>query len=217
MGLKDAPTSAEGPRSWTGLYVGAQAGAIWGSQSWRYLSNGAAVSPGYAGWLGGGQVGYNLQMGNWLVGLEGDLHGGNAKGGVSCPNTFFFTCEAKLNSLASLTGRLGIIWNRAVFYAKGGISAGRVRAQTQFNANVPFNNGVPFGIVPPTNGTTKTLVGYTVGGGVEFALTERWSAKAEYMHFDLGSGVFTADPGAGPINVNMDGDLVKIGINVKLF
>jgi opacity protein-like surface antigen len=222
MGLKDAPVLAEGPHNWTGVYIGGHGASVWGEQDGTFLINPTVnpFNPGFAGWLAGGQVGYNYQMNGWVVGIEADSGRASASGGVSCPNLFLFTCEAKLNSLSSLTGRLGIVWQRALIYVKAGVATGQVRSQTTFNANVAPQPTQ----ASATNGETKRLVGWTVGGGLEFALTERWSAKAEYMHFDLGSAVFDVFPNAAGAalgccfaDLDTQGDLVRIGVNVKLF
>ena len=87
--------------------------------------------------------------------------------------------------------------------------------QTYFN---PATTAIfdPFLVVPATfpftNGQTKWLTGWTVGGGMEFALTDRWSAKAEYMHFDLDSKKFAIDNGL-VADAGAKGDSVRIGIN----
>ena len=95
---------------------------------------GTTIDPKAAGYLLGGQAGYNYQMGQWVVGLEADIGGSNAEGGKSCPNAFFFTCHAEVDTLASLTARLGYSWERTLFYVKGGLAIGEVTAGTSFNA-----------------------------------------------------------------------------------
>ena len=71
------------------------------------------------------QAGYNVQLGKIVLGIEGDYGWSNANGGKQCPG-FFFTCNAELDSLASLTGRVGYSFGRALFYAKGGWAGGEV-------------------------------------------------------------------------------------------
>jgi outer membrane immunogenic protein len=89
-----------------------------------------------------------------------------------------------------VTGRVGHTWGRALFYGKGGLAFGEVRVETSQNAGAAVP---PSGT--PVNGETKWLTGWTVGGGMEFALSDRWSARAEYMHYDLGSANFNIDNG----------------------
>jgi outer membrane immunogenic protein len=152
-----------------------------------------------------------------VVGIEGDYGFSNANGAKSCPNLNFFTCEAEADQLASLTGRLGYTWGRALFYAKGGFAAGEVTAGIAQNTG-----GNPtFIIAPlaPTISTSNWVTGWTLGGGMEFALTDRWSAKAEFMHYELGSAAyrtFIAPPATGIVDADVRGDIVRIGINYHL-
>jgi opacity protein-like surface antigen len=223
-GLKDGPAPvAWRPYNWTGPYIGGFAGATWGGQDWFTPVLDTHDHPRFAGYLVGGQTGYNLQRGRWVVGIEGDYGFSNAHGARSCddnggPAAFFFTCEAEVHRLASLTGRLGYTWERALFYVKGGLAAGQVTVQTSVNTqNEPILGfGVPLlDPFPPVNGTTKWLTGWTIGGGMEFALTNKWSAKAEYMFYDLGSADFAIDP---PLvaDAKTHGSIARIGVNYHL-
>lgn len=209
-GLKDGPVPAVYSYNWTGPYIGASVGAVaWGHESWRFTSNNASVEGlGFAGALVGGQVGYNIQQGQTVVGIEADYGWTNAHGGKSCPNAFFFTCEVETDGVGSVAGRLGLAMGRALFYGKGGVAFSDITLQTRRNtgAATPASNTA-------VNGSSETLVGYTVGGGIEFALTDRWSAKGEYMYYDFGSETYTVDN-----NLRVDGDTrfstVRIGLNL---
>ena len=125
----------------------------------------------------------------------------------------FFTCEADTNRMAMLTGRLGLTWGRALIYGKAGLVGGEVTAGTKLNT--PTNPFGPILFTPPLS-TTNWQLGWTVGGGVEFALTDRWSAKAEYMHYDLGRDTFTTFTGDPGTRVETTGDTVRIGLNMHL-
>ena len=210
--IKDGPVPTLYSYNWTGPYIGLYAGTDWGVEHWSF-NNGAgpALHPDLAGTMGGGQAGYNIQVGHYVFGIEGEYGVTNAHGGVACPNMNFYTCEADSNRLGMLTGRLGVTWGRALFYAKAGLAAGEVTAGTKLNP--PTN---PFGplFFAPTAATSNWQVGWTIGGGMEFALTDRWSAKAEYMHYELGSDTFTtfvSDPGT---RVDTRGDTVRVGVNL---
>lgn len=211
-GMKDAPVPAVYAYNWTGPYIGAAVGAlIWGHEDWRYTSNNATVEDlRFGGSLVGGQVGYNVQFGQTVIGIEADYAWTNAHGGSSCPNANLFTCEVEKDGIGSVTGRVGYAMGRALFYGKGGLAFGDVTLQTRHNAGlaVPPSN-------TPVNGSSETLVGYTVGGGMEFALTDRWSAKAEYMYYDLGNETFTVDNNLR-VDADTRGSTVRIGVNLHL-
>jgi opacity protein-like surface antigen len=209
--IKDGPVAASwGTYNWTGAYVGAFAGRTWVEENWRYVGFGSTVDPEAAGYLVGGQAGYNLQFGRVVVGIEGDYGFSNANGGKSCPNGFFFTCEAEVDRLAALTGRLGVTWGRALFYAKGGWAGGEVTAKEFLNTG---GNPALLAFVTP-KAASHWANGWTAGGGMEFALTDRWSAKAEYMHYDLGKDKYVlSNPPVDVADVSTQGDIVRIGIN----
>ena len=226
--IKDSPAPVAYGYNWTGPYVGAYAGTQWGEQSWSF-NNGAGPggSSDFAGTIVGGQAGYNIQVGKTVLGIEGEYGGSNARGGeggTSCPNvpviavtTFpFYTCEAEVGRLAALTARLGMTWGRALFYTKGGVAAGEVTATKTPNTASPTSFGVPLVPVVLANGVSASnwQVGWTLGVGMEFALSDRWSAKAEYMHYDLGRDTFTTFVGDPGTQVDTRGDVVRVGVNL---
>jgi opacity protein-like surface antigen len=228
--IKDGRAPAIYAYNWTGPYLGAYVGTQWGDQSWSF-NNGAGptASTDFAGTIVGGQAGYNIQIGRTVLGIEGEYGGSNARGGeggASCPNvpviaatTFpFYTCEAEVNRLAALTGRLGYTWGRALFYAKGGVAAGEVAAAKVPSTPSPTAFGVPVVPVPLAAAVSESnwQVGWTAGVGMEFALTDRWSAKAEYSHYELGRDSFTTFVGDPGTRVDTRGDNVRIGINLHL-
>ncbi len=169
--------------SWTGFYVGADVGAAWGFTNWNFPNGG--INPRVAGFLGGGGIGYNYQVGNWVFGIEGDSAGTSLQGARPCPTGFFYSCEAGINWLSSATGRVGYAWDRNLAYVK----AGAVIALGQTDS--VCITGSQATIVPlagcPERSDSKILAGWTAGLGYEFGLTRNISAKGELMYFDLGS------------------------------
>jgi opacity protein-like surface antigen len=210
--IKDDGGPAIYAYNWTGPYLGGFAGATWGGQDWFTAALGTSDHPDFAGYLAGGQVGYNVQLGRVVVGVEGDYGFANAHGGRSCddlggPAAFFFTCEAELSRLATITGRVGHTWGRALFYVKGGVAFGETTVQTRENTGLA---------VPPSgtalNGETKWLTGWTAGLGMEFAISDHWSGRAEYMHYDLGSASYNID-NFFVADAETQGNTVRIGLN----
>jgi outer membrane immunogenic protein len=166
--------------TWSGAYVGAQIGYEWGTSSNSvFASPGAGVGLGsYSpnGVVGGAHIGYNYQISQFVVGLEGDVNGSSYRGN----NAVFGglgTVSTRSNVDGSIRGRVGVAWDRALIYATGGAAFGSIHDS--------FANGI--GV--DTESTTR--VGWTVGGGVEYAVTNNWSVRAEYRYTDYGSTNFS--------------------------
>jgi hypothetical protein len=202
--------------NWTGFYLGGSGGGLWGHEDWTFTNaagvptGGPGVDPHFQGYLLGGQVGYNHQFGKWVVGVEADYAGSNAEGGKACPNAFFFTCGAEVDQLGSVAGRLGYAWGRALLYGKVGWATAEVSAAPSQNTANP-NTGTP--LATPITSSNR-LDGVTFGAGVEFALSERWSAKAEWMHFDFGSDLYQVSNTPEFADVSASGDALRIGVNL---
>lgn len=228
--------AAVGPYIWSGFYIGGYLGSNFGTTEWQRndtLPFGvfSALDVDYQGFIGGGQIGYNYQSGAFVAGIEIDAGVSNAKGGKACPagvdvgSNYFFTCRADQPWLASFTGRLGYAYDRALFYVKGGLAIGETNVETVFNAGTQTNLLFGGNFANPVFGESKTHVGWTVGGGFEYGLTQNWSAKAEYMYYDLGTDGYSVNPGYLPdihpvlgnqiIEVGTRGSTVKIGLNYR--
>ncbi len=173
--------------TWTGLYVGGQVGYDFGSVGARANIAGtpiglASSSVGANGVIGGAHVGYNYQthgipfLGNaaaasFVFGVEGDVDGSSAK----ASNVLGGLAAYSSNTIqGSIRGRVGVAVDRVLFYATGGAAFANLD-----NGYVNTFNGV-------TDQFSHTRVGYTVGGGVEYAISNNWSIRAEYRHTDYG-------------------------------
>jgi outer membrane immunogenic protein len=216
--------------SWTGCYIGGDIGWGWGRDtiSIPNLSFTAGVplppdlsipsaSADTKGFLGGGQVGCNYQLApNWVIGIEGDGSAADIKGDLTRSFSFFDsdpsvnqfvtitgTAHGKTDWLASVTGRLGWTWDRWMIYAKGGVAW----AGDKFSADIPlFDEHLE---------TSQTRTGWTVGGGVEWAFWNNWSAKLEYDFYDFGTRSLTLTGTFVPIGGTVLTPVVVPGIDVK--
>ncbi|CAN7448312.1 outer membrane beta-barrel protein [Bradyrhizobium sp. LjRoot220] len=205
---------------WTGLYVGGHAGSASTERNFAttFGLDGNVFAPPFTqkpkGFVGGGQVGFNRQAGNWVFGLEADATGTNigARTSVVDPSaTVVQTYDVAIDWSATLTGRVGHAWNRWMVYGKGG---GALMRET--NAlTVPLLGGT-------RADAHATRVGWTVGAGIENAFLDNWSWKAEYnyMRFDNTKTVsnrntFTSSSGI-TVNTNVDIHAVKLGVNYRL-
>ncbi|MGA7385392.1 MAG: outer membrane protein [Methylocella sp.] len=191
--------------TWTGLYVGGQIGYAWGHDpvTWSGISNDDEQAAGTfsqtpQGVIGGAHAGYNYQINQWVLGLEGSVDGTSLSHTLVVPVNDFvgdtpgsITASSKPNVQGSLRGRLGIAFDRALIYGTGGV------ALTGFDTTIVDTTGFFTG-VPGTNATfTNTRTGWTVGGGIEYAVTDNWWVRAEYRYSDFG---YTTDfPFAGQL------------------
>jgi len=190
---KAPPSRATQVYSWTGFYLGINGGGGWGHSSWRDASAGVDLSGG----LVGGTAGYNLQVGKAVVGLEGDVDWANLSGtgtSAGCPAG----CSTSDTWLSTVRGRVGYALGGVLPYVTGGVAVGDIRAATP---------GLP--------GASNINAGWTVGGGLEVALPGNWSAKAEYLHVDLGSFNCGANCGLPTDNVSMRDDVFRAGVNYR--
>ena len=196
------PPVYKGPRAvvayynWTGFYVGLNAGYGFGSSDWSAVPT-ASNKP--KGFLVGGTLGYNYQVGSWVFGLEGDFDWSNVKGSADC--AVGISCSTSNTWLATFRGRLGYAFDRWLPYITAGGAYGNVKAEI----SVPS-----FGL---TGSTSKSQLGWAFGAGLEYAFLGNWTAKIEYLYVDLGN----FDTGPAPIvnNVSFKENIVRAGLNYK--
>lgn len=168
--------------SWRGFYIGANAGYAFGDDGF--------VEP--EGFFGGAQLGYNWQQGNLLFGLEGDFSGAGIDDGAFVAGGIAST---EINWISTIRGRLGFVRDKTLIYATAGVAFADI--DTTFDtAALSFRN-------------SDVEAGYVVGGGVEHALTDRWSTKLEYqyLNFDSGAAPFGSD--------DLDLHTLRAGLNYK--
>ncbi|HEY1878399.1 MAG TPA: outer membrane beta-barrel protein [Caulobacteraceae bacterium] len=185
---------------WTGVYVGANLGGAWGTSCATYEATapgGAATftgshCPGGGMFTGGVQAGYNYNMHNIVLGLEGDLDGATSTshsytlttaGAPGVPAGTYVGASSKTPGLiGTIRVRLGYAFGPALIYATGGgaFAGGSGGGSIAY---IP-----PLGVAPTatfSGGTTGTRSGWTVGGGVEYKLSSNWSIKAEDLFINF--------------------------------
>lgn len=209
------------PVNWTGFYVGGNVGTLWTGASdgiWSDVDGvpGANTRPRARGFIGGGQVGFNYQINSIVLGVEGDYDWSNARGSKSCPDFgggvgFFFTCHSEVRSVATAAGRLGFVWDRTLIYGKGGA------AWIDAKHRITDNSGLVVAPGTTLDSATDRRTGWVAGGGFEFALTQNWSAKAEYNYMNFGTRTvtLTGNGFTDPANIQMAEHAVKIGANYR--
>jgi outer membrane immunogenic protein len=221
--------------SWTGFYIGATAGYGWGSGDSTIAPNAPELGigggdpivgplpgrPNYNGFVGGGEIGYNARFNNFLAGIEADLsyaglRGSNtATGALFIGGIFSTTLERRLDWFGTLRGRLGVLaTNDLLVYGTAGLAYGDARTNftaTNLAVACPFNWCL-------SGSTSGISVGWVAGAGVEYAFAPRWTAKAEYLHVDLGSRSVTAIDsftvgGAVTTTSTTRVDIARVGVN----
>jgi outer membrane immunogenic protein len=209
--------------NWTGFYIGINGGYGIGSNDFTQTLTqpgvvGSATSfdtVAQKGGLFGGQAGYNWQVGNVVLGVEGDAQWADQHGtscGLICATQLgaSITVSQKLEWFATARGRLGWANDGYLLYVTGGGAWGGI------DENVTF--AAPGGTIGASFSTTKS--GWTVGGGIEARLWGNWTGKFEYLHMDLGNttSVFIPVPPLGPTIVttsDIQNDLIRAGLNYK--
>ncbi|MBO0755599.1 MAG: autotransporter domain-containing protein, partial [Bradyrhizobiaceae bacterium] len=178
--LTKAPAKQYAAYDWTGFYIGADAGAGFGFTTWNF-PGGNVIAPRTAGFLAGGDVGYNYQVGKWVFGVEGSAGWINAHGAAPCPTGFFNNCETSFSGLHTLTGRVGYAWDRLLTYAKVGAVIAQEETRVLCNVSSPVRSPAC-----PSQADSRTEAGWTAGLGYEFGLMRHISVRGEIMYFDLG-------------------------------
>ena len=208
------------PFSWTGIYLGGQIGYAWGDHHETLVDSvallpllffGENFSNSPQGVIGGAHVGYNLQINQWVLGLEGSVDGTSLSKTVIVPVAGTpLTTTSRADVQGSIRARGGIAFDRALIYATGGATFTGIT--NSFSA-FPPNPGFLL-----SESISKTRAGWTVGGGIEYAVTNNWSARAEYRFSDFGHitdfpfAAFTA----GRLSVTiMTENQVQVGFSYK--
>jgi outer membrane immunogenic protein len=259
LGPAPAPVYTKAPiaapyYSWTGFYAGLNAG--WVGERDKFSSTAdpvsdaslglpAGVTEGLAalstvsgsgrsnGFIGGGQVGYNWQITNALVGIEADIQGLSRAGNsgsitstavvVGVPVTSTESASTSTSWLGTARGRLGwVATPTLLLYGTGGLAFGEVKA-----SDALLQTGTNGFIGTSAASVSSTRAGWTAGAGVEWMFAPKWSLKGEYLHYDLGTVNFSSAAAATPASAqfpgqvfqtlkgsaHFEGDIARAGVN----
>jgi opacity protein-like surface antigen len=214
---------------WSGGYIGLQVGYGWTEPTAKFagfpeaafaaqlstLPAGTTFTPAGKGFLGGIELGFNYQVGNFVFGAESDVSWSNAKGATSfsavdpVSGAYSYSTSQKLDWFGTLRGRFGFAaGDGLLIYGTGGLAFGRTTDST----SLAFAAGANY-----LGSRSSLRVGWTAGAGVEWAFAPNVSAKVEYLYYDLGRQ--TAVGLGGAIGAETDtgfdvaGHVVRIGLN----
>ena len=190
--------------NWTGFYIGGHVGGAWAEKDWVAEGFGPLGSQKIDGFIGGGQVGFNYQVGALVWGVEADFSWANLDGSFT-DTVFFGDNTTTVKWFGTVTGRIGYAWDRTLLYVKGG--GAWVRDVYAITDDSGFFAE-----------TRETRWGWTVGAGLEYGLTPNWSVKVEYNYLDFGTERIRFAPDFGaPFERDADQQIhvVKFGINYR--
>lgn len=230
--------------SWTGWYVGGNAGYSWGKVDGDFnapgfpgLSEGNSPPPPGSfptslkpnGFIGGGQIGYNWQLDRSVFSLEADFQGSAERNGISfdnlysCESVGFLGCvlaqtrDAKILWFGTVRGRIGWLFTPTLlFYGTGGLAYGKVSAGGTISNpdNADFGTSFSFAV-------SKVTIGYAAGAGIEGAIlnSRDWTWRIEYLYLNLGS---LSGSGTEPItgsaynwDAKFSDNIVRVGLNYR--
>jgi outer membrane immunogenic protein len=214
-GLLAPPDYTPPSLSWSGMYIGVNAGYAWSANN-----NQLALSTDYptglnsSGWLGGAQLGYNFQFSRIVAGIETDLAASSVSDTVHDLN-FGDTFKLRLSEVGTVRGRLGYTFDRVLIYATGGFAYGGLSN----SVSGPVLLDGPYSY-------SGVATGYVLGAGIEYAIDKNWSIRTEYEFVDFGkhdprnsSGApYSQIAGGGYATVKNDEfNLFRVGLNYKLY
>ena len=181
---------------WNGVYLGVNGGGAWGSIDWTY-AHGPSDDWDTDGGVVGATLGYNFQTGPWVLGVEGDFDWADISGDTDCPNPAF-SCEFELDWFATIRARAGWAGGRFLFYGTGGLAIADMKVQTVLGDR--------------SFGSSNTATGWTAGLGAEVGFWSKWSAKLEWLYYDLGENTYTVDNDL-KVRASQQGNMVRVGLN----
>jgi outer membrane immunogenic protein len=201
MPVKAAPVPVFVGYSWTGFYYGVNVGYGFADQDTSLITTatGASVANGSASLSGlttGGQIGYNWQTRNWVLGLEADFQGSWQNEDQTLGAVNFTT---RLQWYGSVRARVGWAMDRFLPYITGGWAYGRGQ------------------IDGPGFSGNETYSGWVAGVGIESALWDNWTGRLEYLYYDLGDGPSVAATGTAFTveGSSMQQNVVRLGLNYR--
>ncbi|MAY61725.1 MAG: porin [Rhizobiales bacterium] len=176
----DMTMETTGMYDWSGIFVGVQGGGGWGNShvddnGLTSLDEELDIDGGFLG----GVVGAQWQNGSFVYGVEAEINWSNISGNEEIQLGNFIGTE--IDWFGSVNGRLGYAWDRVLLYGTAGVAFAGIETNQQ--------------LAPDSFAETESHVGWTIGAGVDYALTENLFLGAQYRYYDFGSEDYTpSDP-----------------------
>ncbi len=205
---------------WTGIYFGGHVGAGWLNDTVTQTTTTALLNAGTStdvqpvGVIGGAQLGANYEFAPWVVGAEGAFTASAISGSTVIPTLVGPGTNERATSnpqwLATATARAGYAANTLLMYVKGGAAWMHVE-YTQDTLVPPANT------VFATSKLNDTRTGFVAGAGLEYGMTENFSARAEYDFYDFGTANYTFNVGGVvmPVTIKSQIHAFTVGLNYR--
>jgi len=201
--------------TWTGFYIGVEGGYGWGNADQTDATGFDSGRYNVSGGLVGGTLGYNWQINQFVLGLEGDGSGawirGSTAGAFGGCGGAPPQCFSELQALGTFRGRVGVAFGNILPFATGGLAVGSIHG----------SEGTTLAAGAVGSGSA-TVAGWTVGGGLEAKLPQNWSIKAQYLYVDLGNQTifndtipFPPPPAVVGQRIRFTTNIVQAGLNYK--
>jgi len=198
---KAPPAAIAAVYDWSGFYIGINGGGASSHATWDLVGFGREGSHDATGGTVGGQVGYRLQSGQWVFGVEGQGNWADFSGDNISAVTGFSN-RTKIDSFGLITGQVGYTWNNVLAYVKGGAAV--------VGSKYDVFNGAGANI----DSASSTRWGGTVGAGIEVGFAPNWSVGVEYNHIFLG-GKDVAFASGAVDHIKQDVDMGLVRLNYK--
>ena len=209
--------------SWTGWYIGANAGYSWGRETNDWIFTGFGFGPFPAvsesqnmnGGIAGVQSGFNWQVNNqWVMGYESDIQWSGQRGSTSycviACGILNVAADHRLPWFGTARGRVGILVTPSVLlYGTAGIAYGETRSDYTLNI---------LALPIASESFRVTRAGWTAGGGIEGMLAYGWSAKAEALYMDFGRDQASFSVLGAPVvqfNNRVTDVVARVGLNYR--
>jgi outer membrane immunogenic protein len=195
---------------WSGFYAGLNAGGGSTRNCWGLAApmNGGEGCNSAGGAAVGGQIGYRVQMANFVVGVEAQGDWANFSGSSRNQLTPALTDRSRIDSFGLFTGQVGYAFNNVLGYVKGGAAV----VDDKYNTFTTATGA-------PVDSAKSTRWGATVGAGVEYGLAPNWSLGVEYDHIFLDNKNLNFATAAGAPtttrSIGQDADIGVVRLNYK--
>jgi outer membrane immunogenic protein len=197
------PAPFASPFSWTGFYVGGNLGGVGTQDKASIAYEGYTLDAdkfNLSGVVGGLQAGYNYQFQNYVIGVEGDVDWTSAKGKHDI-FSYYYTHSTSLPFFADLRARFGYAFDRFLPYVTGGAVVANIRNSYDFDGY--------------TQDRGDTSIGWTIGAGLEYAIDNHWSVKAEYLYMQFPDVKKNFDDGYYTFKFQDTAQVGRVGVNYR--